>query len=116
MLFRSVTENKTITANFAISITVADANWLNMGVPGFNDNIHALAFDSTGNLYAGGKFTSTGELSANYIAKWNGSGWSALGEGLNWYVFSLAGDSSGNLYAGGYFTTAGGIPVNGIAK
>ena len=32
-------------------------------------------------LYAGGQFTTAGGVSANYIAQWNGSSWSALGSG-----------------------------------
>lgn len=55
-------------------------------------------------------------MTVNYIAKWDGSSWSALGTGLNGYVYSLTHDSSGNLYAGGRFTSAGGIAVNGLAK
>ena len=34
-----------------------------------------------GELYAGGTFTTAGGVSANYITKWNGSAWSALGSG-----------------------------------
>jgi hypothetical protein len=50
--------------------------------------------DGTGPaLYAGGAFTTAGGVSANRIAKWNGSTstWSALGGGIwNSAVFSLA--------------------------
>ena len=31
----------------------------------------------------GGYFTTAGGVTANYIAKWNGSAWSALGSGMN---------------------------------
>ena len=48
-------------------------------------------------------------MPANYIAKWNGSAWSALGSGMNGAVYALAVDGAGNLYAGGEFTTAGGV-------
>jgi hypothetical protein len=79
-----------------------------------------LALDSSGNLYAGGTFTTAGGVAANRIAKWNGSAWSALGTGMSGgtdpYVYALALDSSGNLYAGGSFTTAGGVAANRIAK
>jgi hypothetical protein len=46
-------------------------------------------------------------MSANYIAKWDGSSWSALGSGMNNYVYALA-PSASDLYAGGSFATAGG--------
>ena len=39
--------------------------------------VRALAV-SGGNLYVGGWFTTAGDNRANYVAKWNGSAWSAL--------------------------------------
>ena len=41
-------------------------------------------------LYAGGGFTTAGGVTANHIAKWNGSAWSALGSGMNGGVYALA--------------------------
>ena len=41
-------------------------------------------------LYAGGDFTTAGGVPANYIAKWNGSAWSALGSGMDSVVYALA--------------------------
>ena len=67
-------------------------------------------------LYAGGNFTTAGGNSANYIAKWDGSSWSALGSGTNNNVYGVAIDSNGEIYAGGIFTTAGGVGANFIAK
>ena len=68
--------------------------------------------------YAGGDFTTAGGVTANRIAKWDGttSSWSALGSGMNSTVRALAVDGGGNLYAGGDFTTAGGVTANYIAK
>jgi hypothetical protein len=76
----------------------------------------ALAVDSAGNLYAGGNFTTAGGVSANRIAKWDGTAWSALGSGMGGYVFALALDAADHLYAGGWFTTVGGVSANHIAK
>ena len=44
-------------------------------------------------------------MSANYIAKWDGSSWSALGSGMNGHCTSTPWrfDGAGNLYAGGSF-------------
>ena len=50
---------------------------------GMNNTVYALAVDASGNLYAGGNFTTAGGVTANYIAKWNGTSWSALGSGMN---------------------------------
>ncbi|TAL29479.1 MAG: hypothetical protein EPN93_21525 [Spirochaetes bacterium] len=79
-------------------------------------NVFALAVDGSGNLYAGGSFPTAGGTTANHIAKWNGSTWSALGSGMDDEVYALAADSSGNLYAGGYFISAGGTAASCIAK
>lgn len=84
-------------------------------------DIFALNADSsTGNLYAGGSFTTAGVTSANNIAYWNdqSNGWSAMGTGTNGTngpVHSLR-VQSGNVYAGGNFTQAGGVTVNNIAQ
>ena len=72
-----------------------------------NNNVSALVVSGT-NLYAGGYFTTAGGVTANFIAKWDGSSWSALGSGMNYWVSALA-VSGTNLYAGGLFTTAGGV-------
>jgi hypothetical protein len=80
-----------------------------------NDTVRTLAFDSNGNLYAGGWFTMAGGTPANNIAKWNGSTWSALGTGMNGTVYAIVVDGA-NLYAAGAFTTASGITVNHVAK
>ncbi len=42
-----------------------------------NERVFALAMWG-GNLYAGGAFTNAGGVTANCIAKWNGSTWEAL--------------------------------------
>ncbi len=76
-----------------------------------------LSVDNTGNLYAGGTFTTAGGIPVTNIAKWNGTAWSPLTSGLNNTVSSLTFDnSSGLLYAGGTFTTAGGLTANHVAK
>jgi hypothetical protein len=71
-----------------------------------------LTFDATGNLYVGGSFTAP----AARIAKWDGSGWSALGSGVSNAVRALALDGSGDLYAGGSFASASGGSASRIAK
>ena len=63
---------------------------------------------SGSDLYAGGDFTTAGGSAANYIAKWNGSSWSALGSGMNGCTCAALAVSGSDLYAGGNFTTAGG--------
>lgn len=89
----------------------------NVSDPG---TICALAVSGS-DVYAGGLFTSAGGVPANSIAKWNGSGWSALGSGMSsylielTYVYALAVNGA-DLYAGGAFISAGGLPASNIAK
>ena len=89
---------------------------LGSGVSGGYKGPYVDALAVSGNtLYAGGDFTTAGGTAANYIAKWNGSSWSALGSGMNSSVFALA-VSGGTLYAGGEFTTADGNAATNIAQ
>ncbi|RPI22880.1 MAG: hypothetical protein EHM61_21140 [Acidobacteria bacterium] len=87
------------------------ASWSPLGtgvsITGASGDVYSLLFDSAGNLYAGGYFSSAGGVPAENIAKWNGTGWSALGLGLNGYVRALAMDATGNLYAAGYLWEGG---------
>ncbi len=78
-----------------------------------------------GEVYVGGEFNQIDGVAANAIARWNGAGWSALGEGvgnLNWESqFEASGEvnaivaAGGKLYVGGQFMVAGGQTVNSIA-
>src|SRR6266498_1548888 len=97
-------------AEYPVSMdpTFSDVNWttLGSGLGGVSySNVLALAVSGS-DAYAGGNFTTAGGNAANYIAKWNGSSWSALGSGMNSNVYALAVLGS-DLYAGGYFTMAG---------
>jgi hypothetical protein len=71
-----------------------------------DSTVYALVFDNAGNLYAGGDFTSIGGVAANHLAKWNGSTWSALGDGTDSAV-TVLGISDSILYVAGRFLRAG---------
>ena len=68
--------------------------------------VYALAVHDDGSgpaLFAGGEFTTVSGVSAVRIARWNGVGWTRLGNGLNQQVNALAVHDDGNgpkLYAG----------------
>ena len=100
---------------------------LDIGVGGMGyATVHALSAydDGTGSaLYAGGSFTTAGGVTVNYIAKWDGSAWSALSGasvvGTNHFVYGLGVHDDGTgpaLYAGGSFRRAGGVEVNYVAR
>ena len=89
-----------------------------IGQPGFSSGIgfDFVAHDdgSGAALYLGGNFTTIGGTSAARIAKWDGSGWSALGGGLSSNECYAVGSFGGDLYAAGYFNSADGVA--GTAK
>jgi hypothetical protein len=80
--------------------------------------VYVFALAASGsNVYVGGWFTTAGGGTANFIARWNGSSWSALGSGMgmNNEVRALTVLGS-DVHAGGNFTTAGGSVANYTAK
>lgn len=86
-----------------------------------NGYVLALAVAGNGDVYAGGEFTLAGGVAVNYVARWNGTAWSALGTGLTGgtngrSVSSLAVAGNGDVYAGGGFTQAGGVAANKVAR
>jgi hypothetical protein len=90
------------------------------GLRGSSSRTMTVFDDGTGPaLYAGGQFSSAGGVEASNIARWNGTGWSALGSGMNDWVRALTVFDDGTgpaLYAGGTFTTAGGVEASNIAR
>ena len=74
------------------------------------------------NLYVGGMFDSAGTVPAKNIAVWNGSVWSALGNGMGgsssteFYHVNCLYDIDSVLIAGGAFNLAGSTPANYIAE
>jgi len=107
------------------------SSWSALG-SGMDDGVWSLTVDAAGTvdpaggpaLYAGGDFTVAGGVQANRIARWNGSSWSALGQGVSdasyaasVHALALFDDGGGSaLYAGGFFGLAGGVPANHIAR
>jgi len=69
------------------------------------DVVYAIAVSGT-NVYVGGDFSSlTVCRDCKYIAKWDGSNWSALGGGVDFWVRAIS-ISGTDVYVGGLFTTA----------
>jgi trimeric autotransporter adhesin len=62
--------------------------------------VRALAV-SGNDLFVGGQFDTAGGVTADGIAKWNGTSWSALGSGRDIYNIQTLVVSGGDLYAGG---------------
>ncbi len=88
---------------------------LGVGAQSFDgDAVYALAQSGT-DLYAGGYFKEAGGNAINYVAKWDGIVWSALGSGMDYDVRAL-GASGTNLYVGGEFLIAGNKVSASIAR
>jgi hypothetical protein len=96
-----------------ISQEVSSQTWSPVG-GGMNDWVYASIIYN-GELIVGGKFTSAGGVSANHIAKWDGTSWEPLGLGVNGKVNALI-EFNGSLVVAGEFTSAGGMDVNFIAQ
>jgi hypothetical protein len=96
--------------------SAATGPWSAVGSGGAINNLVAAVAVSGSNLYVGGVFTNAAGIeAADYVARWNGNAWSALGSngsgdgalGFGW-VDALA-VSGSDLYVGGGFTNAAGI-------
>lgn len=91
-------------------------NFLTQVGNGFDDHVNELRLSPAGILYAGGQFDASGSEAIAYIAKWTGSKWSQLGEGITGSnVLSLTISEKEEVIAVGQFTKADDIPVLGIA-
>ncbi len=81
--------------------------------PGTNGPVYALAVYNS-ELVAGGCFTTTGGVSANNVARWNGTHWGELGTGINGNVYVLQ-EHNGELIAGrNHYTDI--ESVNGLVR
>ncbi len=96
--------------------------WSALAATGPNSHVYAVAVSGT-DVYVGGNFYQSAGLptNADFIAKWNGSSWSALGgspgglPAINGVVRAILIDGS-VVYAGGDFYNAGGdAQADGIA-
>ncbi len=104
-----------------VGALAASGQWAKLGATGgtFSNSVAAIAVDG-GNVYIGGYFVNAGGLAAaDYIVKWDGANYSALGNNgagngaLNGLVDTLV-ITGGVLYAGGDFTNVsdGGVALN----
>ncbi len=95
--------------------SVYSQSWTSLGL-GLNDKCRVLLNDTANNkLIAGGDFTYAGGQSANFIAAWDCTTWSTIGQGFNAPVYALA-IYNNELYAGGNFTMSGTDTVKYLAK
>lgn len=97
--------------------------WSDLRGGAIDGHVRAFAVHDDGQgsaLYAGGSFTTAGNVEANSIASWNGRQWSNLGEGIpTGHVSALLSFDDGSglaLYAAGDFQSAGGRASQNIVS
>lgn len=109
-------------ADYIARWNTANSTWSALGSNGsldgsLNGAVQTIVVYDPSHIYVGGHFTNVNNNgaqlnAADYLAKWDGSSWSNLGNNgaiipdgsLNAVVYALALDDAGNLYAGGNFT------------
>ncbi|MFY9344221.1 MAG: hypothetical protein WAT39_17145 [Planctomycetota bacterium] len=82
----------------------------------WSSSLLSLCSMGNGDVVVGGLFPNAGGVSADNIARWNGTAWASLGTGLGDVAHSLVVLPNGDLVAGGNFPTAGGTTVNHVAR
>ncbi len=110
-------------AFLAVSVTLesaqaqvpGDEDWQTIWTKaGPNDEVYAT-LEFGGGVVAGGSFTHIGSVAADRVAFWDGTDWSALGDGFDDVVRALV-VYGGELYAGGDFNNSGGVTTTGLAR
>lgn len=89
--------------------------WDTFTVPGVNGDVRAVVSDGLGNVYIGGSFSIVNNISTTGIAKWDGTKWSALGDGIPGSVTDIA-VSGTDVYAVGRFNFGRLEPIVNVAK
>jgi hypothetical protein len=120
----NITIGLNVTSNLARWTPTGGYAPIAPGSYGTNAGVSALATynDGTGSaLYVGGGFTGADGyvFPLNFIARWNGTSWAPLGNGMNDIVDALCvfDDGSGSaLYAAGNFTIAGVVSALRVAR
>lgn len=89
--------------------------WTALG-SGFDWSVDSLA-TYNGDLIAGGRFRKAGNITTNRVARWDGTTWRPLGDGItsNYSEVHRLIEFNGILVAGGSFSTAGSSQANNIA-
>jgi len=84
----------------AVSGQCANA-WAGLG--GLNNGVRTLCVAQNGDVIAGGDFTTAAGSQAFRVARYDGSTWQPMGNGLTWAVHALAELSDGSIVGGGMF-------------
>lgn len=97
--------------------------WDGFALQGLSGPVHALAIFQ-GELVAAGDFEQAGGRNVYNLARFDGSAWRPLGDGLRRQGEPGGDDAHGNallvhdgeLWVGGHFDLAGGVPIRNLAR
>lgn len=83
---------------------------------GVNNRVESFTKDGS-YLYVGGRFTVAGGIPSLHIARWNGTAWSLISQGVNTgtSINSMV-IHNGQLYVAGAFTEIAGLQVKNVGK
>lgn len=120
-------KNRTNNAGDEILYGVASWNgsdWQTLGdgitgqSVGSSIELNTLHKGPGGDIFAAGSFRWSGETLINNIARWDGTSWLPLGNGLSVAANAMTSDANGHLIVGGSFTYADGtsLLVKNIAR
>lgn len=113
-LLRLVVDDRDAAYPVRIDPTFSDEDWISLGgISSVAGEVYSMVLHD-GSLYVGGIFLEVGELEASCIARWDGTSWSALGQGVNGLVHAMVVHDS-TLYIGGEFSEAGGNTARNLA-
>lgn len=109
----------TTIANPAYFSKYDGTTWTQLGADLGDRGVSSVAVVGS-DVYVAGGFATINGVTVNRIAKWNGTAWSALGNGLPSPTGQLGGvrlvAAGSDLIAVGDFTVAGGGPADRIAR
>jgi hypothetical protein len=95
------------------AVGVWDSGFEMPGVSGFGARVEDIAIDGDGSIVVAGIFADAAGLPALDIARWDGSDWSALADGLDGWVKAIEFDAAGTLWAA---VTASDVSSGALAR
>ncbi|MBS1911411.1 MAG: hypothetical protein JST22_05445 [Bacteroidetes bacterium] len=102
------------SAGFPIA---GDDQWnKDIGPSNADGAVYATAVAPNGDLYVGGDFSHIGGISANRIARWDGTSWMPVGTGIPAGTVYAIAFSGGDVIVGGHFRGAGDVKATNIAR
>lgn len=121
MLARSLSTRSAVAAAAFLAVTATAVGQCGLRwqptLPMDGTNARVTDLEPTANgLYACGWFRVAGGVTANHVARFDGSAWHALGNGVDNAASSIVALPNGNIVVGGFFASAGGVSSPHVAS